>query len=256
MVIIAPQSQSSPNDHAPESIYDQYSSTYPTGGKFDYEFGKAQEDGEEMLTTTITYATASKYDSDVTNSTDSNAGSDLLMLSLPHHQATFVNPQLVPLTIDTLLGDMIGVSGATWTMQTSSVPSSYASFRAPRTVSPSRLTALKVQLEKDVQSAAEAGEPDPYGFGKSLAKLGRMALMGEEIGLDPSLVHDLVTKMKSFVQPWLTGSNPDALVYDQTYGGVVSTNGIKDPAQDFGQGYYNDHHFQFVCSQAREKQLW
>lgn len=244
MAIISPPSLSAPS---PEEIYDQYSSTYPTGGSFDYDFGKAEgTEDEEMLTTKITYTTASQYDNDDTNSTDADAGSDLLMLSLPHHQATFVNPQIVPLTIDTLLGEMIAVSGSTWTMRTASVPSSYTSFRTPRSVAPSRVEALKVQLLKDIQSAAQAGEPDPYGFGKSLSKLGRMALMGEEIGLDASLIHDLVSKMKTFVQPWLDGSNPDALLYDQTYGGVVSTNGVKDPAQDFGQGYYNDHHFQSV----------
>lgn len=248
MAILLPDGLSAPG---PESIYDQHSSTYPVGGSFDYEFGKAEGDAPEMLTTTINYVVASQYDGDEdTNANSTDAGGDLLMLSLPHHQATFTNPKLVALTVDTLLGTMVGVAGSTWRMNTPAVPSSYSSFLPPRPVDPSRVDALKMQLLKDIQSSSTAGEPDPYGFGKSLSKLGRMALIAEEVGLDAALIHDLVSKMKDFVAPWLDGTNPDVLLYDQTYGGVVSNNGVKDPAQDFGQGYYNDHHFQSGCEQA------
>ena len=54
--------------------------------------------------------------------------------------------------------------------------------------------------------------------------------------MDATYTGDLVSMMKEYLAPWLEGSNPNALRYDQTYGGVVSTNGIKDQGADFGQG--------------------
>ena len=74
------------------------------------------------------------------------------------------------------------------------------------------------------------------GFGKSISKLGRLALIGAEVGMDATYTSELVSMMKEYLAPWLEGSNPNALRYDQTYGGVVSTNGIKDQGADFGQG--------------------
>jgi endo-1,3(4)-beta-glucanase len=60
-----------------------------------------------------------------------------------------------------------------------------------------------------------------------------------------ALIHRLVTLLKQYLQPWLEGTNPNALLYDTLYGGIVSTNGLKDFGADFGQGLYNDHHFHY-----------
>ncbi|KAJ0390756.1 hypothetical protein P43SY_011828 [Pythium insidiosum] len=45
--------------------------------------------------------------------------------------------------------------------------------------------------------------------------------------------------------PWLTGANADALLYDRTFGGVVTTDGLRDSGADYGNGRYNDHHFHY-----------
>lgn len=45
--------------------------------------------------------------------------------------------------------------------------------------------------------------------------------------------------MTSYVR--IAGKNSDPLRYDDSYGGVVSTNGVNDPYADFGNGWYNDH---------------
>jgi endo-1,3(4)-beta-glucanase len=177
---------------------------------------------------------------------DINADSDLLMFSMPHQQSTFMNPQYEnKLKVDTLVGDMIGVIGTKWLMKTPAVPTSYASFRAPRPIDQGRMETLKLQLLKDIESSAIASEPDPYGFGKSIAKIGRMVLMADEIGMDKKLIDELLAKMKTLLKPWLESTNNNALLYDSLYGGIVSKNGVKDPAEDFGQGYYNDHHFHY-----------
>jgi len=45
--------------------------------------------------------------------------------------------------------------------------------------------------------------------------------------------------------PWFTGNTSDYLCYDQSWGGIVSSKGLNDSAADFGNGYYNDHHFHY-----------
>lgn len=247
---------SSSNAADPEPTFDQYAHTYPTGGSFEYAFTNADEeysidgDAAEVLTTTLTFTTVAAVD----DGGDSNqpTASDLLMMSLPHHQRSFVDPHYErAVTIDTVVGDMVGVIGSQWRLAIPAVPSSYQNFRTPREVDSARVDAIKKQLLEDMTSSATAGEPDPYGFGKSLSKLGRMALISEELKADEQLRSDLLTKMKEFVKPWLESTNPDKLLYDKLYGGIVSTNGVKDPAQDFGQGYYNDHHFHYVSLTAQ-----
>ena len=228
-------------------LFDRYAATYPTAGEFDYSFEGPANEGES-ITTSIVFETSSAglmysaaADDDVISQPD------LLTMSLPHHQATFVNPQYEnDVRVDTLVGDMVGVVGRKWLMKTPAVPKGYMSFRAPRPVDPNRLEAIKVQLIEDINSAAQASEPDPYGFGKSIAKIGRLLLMADELGIKQELIQDLLKKMKTFLSPWLESKNKDTLLYDTVYGGIVSQNGINDPADDFGQGYYNDHHFHYV----------
>ena len=43
----------------------------------------------------------------------------------------------------------------------------------------------------------------------------------------------------------MEAKNDDALVYDTTWGGLVSTDGITSTEADFGNGMYNDHHFHY-----------
>ena len=77
-----------------------------------------------------------------------------------------------------------------------------------------------------------------------MAKLARLSLIAEELGED-SLAQQFRDKLQPVLESWLDGTNPDTLLYDTTWGGLVSTNGLADQNADFGLGYYQDHHFQF-----------
>ncbi len=77
-----------------------------------------------------------------------------------------------------------------------------------------------------------------------MAKLARLALIAEEVG-DTDKANTFIENVKPVLESWLDGTNDDPLLYDQTWGGLVSTAGTEDPAADFGMGYYNDHHFHF-----------
>jgi endoglucanase Acf2 len=40
---------------------------------------------------------------------------------------------------------------------------------------------------------------------------------------------------------WFTNQTPDRIIYDRTWKGLVSSNGIANQGADFGLGWYNDH---------------
>ena len=71
-----------------------------------------------------------------------------------------------------------------------------------------------------------------------------MALIADQIG-DSEKAAYIRSSMVKVLEPWLAGTNADALLYDTTYGGIVSTKGIANENGDFGNGYYNDHHFHY-----------
>mmetsp|Transcript_8074 Transcript_8074/g.28313 ORF Transcript_8074/g.28313 Transcript_8074/m.28313 type:complete len:370 (+) Transcript_8074:1711-2820(+) len=83
-----------------------------------------------------------------------------------------------------------------------------------------------------------------YWNGKECARLAALALVGEQVG-DVESTHSAVAQMRSILELWLTAQNADPLVYDATYGGLVTEKGLYDHDADFGSGYYNDHHFHY-----------
>jgi endo-1,3(4)-beta-glucanase len=85
---------------------------------------------------------------------------------------------------------------------------------------------------------------DPYFGGKQLAKLARLALIADELG-ETATAATLRARLSPLVAAWLDGTNGNPFVYDTTWGGVVTTRGLADPASEFGAGHYNDHHFHY-----------
>lgn len=63
-------------------------------------------------------------------------------------------------------------------------------------------------------------------------------------GIGNSREHAL-QEMQTGIMPWLMGNNPDHLLYDLTYGGVVPQRGLLDVQADYGSGLYSDHHFHY-----------
>ncbi|KAJ2879391.1 hypothetical protein IWW38_006124, partial [Coemansia aciculifera] len=119
------------------------------------------------------------------------------------------------------------------------------SFEGQHAISAADKQSIQSQLLKDVVSSTNVTAPDPYFFGKGIAKIARLYQISQEVG-DTASAATLKDKLLAYMKPWLvTRTNSDPLVYDSTWGGVVSTAGLADPSADFGQGRYNDHHFHY-----------
>jgi endo-1,3(4)-beta-glucanase len=180
---------------------------------------------------------------------DTTGTGTLLLMAMPHHLAPdrLVSPVKTGLTYESIRGTLTGVEGSTWEM---SLPLSTIEWTAPAGIAPTHLQAVKDALAVDrnfvPDPATVAG--DTYFGGKQLAKLARLALIADELG-DTATAATLRQRLTPLVAAWLDGTNGGVdgnhLVYDTTWGGVVTRAGLADPFAEFGAGHYNDHHFHY-----------
>jgi len=163
----------------------------------------------------------------------------LLMMALPHHLDKITNVQ-TDLHLSVLKGEMVGVIGDVWIFieELTNIE-----WEAPRTVPTKKKVDIRDALQNDITNSACCND-DPYFGGKQMAVLARLALIADEIG-ETTLAEKARTRVKPFIEGWLSGTNVNKLRYDNTWGGVISSCGVKDQHCDFGNGMYNDHHFHY-----------
>lgn len=222
----------------------QYASCYPTSGSVDFNVAT-----NNVSTVTFTWETS--------------GSGDLLMMSLPHHQHFLKNPLLSSATFTSVRGKMVGVTGATWTMQiplqTGAAP---FPWNSPTPIDQTKIAAIKKALLVGVNPPTlgpdmnfiPGSADDSYGFGKEIAKLARIALIADQLNESTALATAIQNMQKAFL-PWIKGTGPDPLYYDVnpstqangagSWGGVCTKNGLTDSSADYGMGWYNDHHFHF-----------
>jgi len=185
----------------------------------------------------------------------SSAGSgELVTLALPHHIAALAKGSVWhdgP-RYDSMKGRMTPIRGLEWAVHEKYIPISWTPPTPPaKELVGQILKSLHVDLEQ--LSVLEPDAKDLYGFGKQASRLARLALIAEQLD-DAESFKTAVTALTACLTPWLTATNlaavpnalpgSGALVYDEVYGGLVTRQGLADPAADFGNGRYNDHHFQ------------
>jgi len=139
-----------------------------------------------------------------------------------------------------ILGDLVGVIGSSWSLH---YPLTTIEWFSPSGISNiEKADAIRSALEEDLPVEIVAG--DPYFAGKQMARLARLSLIAEELG-ELEMAENYRSKLQPVLNSWLEATNSDPLLYDSSWGGIVSTLGINDSQGDFGQGYYNDHHFHY-----------
>jgi endo-1,3(4)-beta-glucanase len=171
---------------------------------------------------------------------------ELPMTALPHHLKVLKNPEICSgISFPVPVGTMEGVIGDTWSMEYK-VPN--IDFVSPNPISAFMMGKIKAALPRDIdaQEASCKTMTGVYEFSQGLAGIARMALVADE-AKDKSLAEKAIDFCKNAIEPWLTGDNSalNTLVYDQTWGGVVTSKGIQHENADFYNVLYNDHHFQY-----------
>jgi endo-1,3(4)-beta-glucanase len=202
------------------AVLDQHRSAYPTGGDVS--------------------ATVNGNAADLGFAWKKEGAGPLLMMALPHHLDSLVNPTKTDVDLRTIKGDMIGIVGDSWTFFE---PLSTITWSAPAGIAADKVADVKAALAVDAAQEKPVAE-DAYFFGKQVAKLGRLALIADEVG-DTAAAAAVRARMKAALDPWLTGQNKDALRYDPVWGGICTSGGLAAQGAEFGQGWYNDHHFHY-----------
>ncbi|KAL4322812.1 hypothetical protein AHAS_Ahas14G0247900 [Arachis hypogaea] len=207
-----------------EVVLDKYSSCYPLSG--DVLFNKP-------------YCVEYKW--------QKKGFGNLLMLAHPLHLQLLSKDEgnvnvLEHFKYRSIDGDLVGVVGDSWLLETDPVPVNWHSNRGLKEES---YDEIKSALSKDVEDLDSSAitTTSTYFYGKLIARAARLALIGEEVGF-----LGVVAKVKKFlsetIDPWLNGTfNGNGFLYDEKWGGIVTKQGSTDPGAEFGFGVYNNHHY-------------
>jgi len=204
----------------------------------------------------------------------------MIMFALPHHREILAGKISPTLCTASMMGSACLVEGNVWNMY-ENLPD--VDFRAARHPDPQYVPILAEALLDDIRYQIppnfQSGAADTYFSGKTIAKLARILLVNEEIeelcasnseyveacdGLELSgdeEITEALNQLRESVTVWVR-TNPQApFVYDNAWGGLVScgclyNNGectnvfpecpaFTDQGLNFGNGFYNDHHFHY-----------
>lgn len=184
-------------------------------------------------------------------------GAPLLMFALPHHiESMSATTSAGKTTIQlqtTVKGLATGVSGDSWTMIEPDLPTSvgFAPWKAPSGSSQPISAAAQQKiiaagtsdLSQDMD--AQSNLNSMYYSGKALSKFASAIYAVHDLAGDTDLAQAGLDKLKEAFARFASNKQQFPLVYESAWGGVVSTASYVtgDSGVDFGNTYYNDHHF-------------
>jgi endo-1,3(4)-beta-glucanase len=180
----------------------------------------------------------------------------LLMFLLPHHVLS-LDPELRNnLTNLQLRTSTKGTATAIWADKVTFVeynlpinmgfgPWTAGPGIAKRFSNPT-LEMINAAAERDLRTAMDDKTPEDsmYYAGKTLARLATILWVLKEVVNNPNWASGL-EKLKSELARYVENRQNYPLFYDDSWKGLVSNAGFNDPGADFGNTYYNDHHFHY-----------
>ena len=186
-------------------------------------------------------------------------GLPLLMYALPHHIHSFdgtTSKGRTSLQLQTTTKGMAtAVAGDAWTLLEGDLPidMGFAPW-TPRTRSKTNLSKAAMALIQQVATSeinqnydAQTNLDSMYFSGKALAKFATLIYTTHDLLREPNLAMQGLNELKGAFARFATNQQINPLVHDTVWGGIVSTGSYKtgDPGQDFGNSFYNDHHFHY-----------
>lgn len=209
------------------------------------------EEYDSLLEAHLTpYAIAGKIDTSFTSTTstytfnwitEGNENiSNLMMLTLPHQRDSMLSVNYLSPAWRSLKGAMIPILGNVWTMVETLTS---ISWDAPTPINPTMLSAIENSINSDLL-IYPAIPSDVYTFGKVSARYARLVLISDQIG-NTVARDNFLARLITMMTPWMEQTNLDNLLYDTTWGGIVSSIGLANSGADYGLSWYNDQHFQY-----------
>ncbi|XP_020218967.1 putative endo-1,3(4)-beta-glucanase 2 [Cajanus cajan] len=171
---------------------------------------------------------------------------DLLMLAHPLHAKLLSYDREVTVLHDfkyrSVDGDLIGVVGDSWVLETDPIPVTWHSNKGIKKESYGEIVSALVKDVKELNSSAITTNSS-YFYGKLVGRAARLALIAEEVSF-PKVIPKVRKFLKETIEPWLDGTfKGNGFLYESKWRGLVTEQGSTDSTADFGFGIYNDHHF-------------
>lgn len=101
----------------------------------------------------------------------------------------------------------------------------------------------KGELDQDMKG--QCSLDSMYFSGKGFDKFAFVLLVTKYLLKDDNLTKSGLEKLKQVLQIFIENKQQNPLVYDTDWRGLISIAGYNDPNADFGNTYYNDHHFHY-----------
>lgn len=180
----------------------------------------------------------------------------LLMYALTHHVSSFTRttaPHVTPMRLNTTTKGMaVGVLTDNWQVNeqlpidmgfTPWLPNKRMSPQLSPAAAVAVIQAGKIEVEQDV--LAQCNLDSMYFSGKGLGKFAMMAIALPDMACEKDLAMRVIQKLKQAFAIFVNNQQRTPLVYEKSWRGVVSRAGMENAGADFGNGYYNDHHFHY-----------
>lgn len=189
--------------------------------------------------------------------TKAGNGAELMVMALPHHVQSMdstTSAGQTPIQLQTTTkGLATGIIGDSWTMVEPSMPVDIsftpldAGTDSTNTIPAAAMTAIGnagiSDLSQDMN--AQSNLNSMYYSGKALAKFAAAIYAVHDLAGDVSTAQAGLGKLEEAYELFANNTQIYPLVYESQWGGVVSTASYitGNSGDDFGNTYYNDHHF-------------
>lgn len=237
------QTAKNPNSEEGEKFFDNSAGVYPVNANV----------SGSVTDSTGTYTISWEKDG------KDAASTPLLLFALPHHVESFdptTQSRKIALQLRTpTKGNATAVIGESWTMVEPDLPTdmdfapwspSTGSVQTlPETARQLILSVASKELRLDIDQLADIGSM--YFSGKILSKFAALIYTVHRLADDPQTAAPFLDALKTAFARFVENKQQWPLVYDMSWKGIVSsaTYVTNDAGADFGNSYYNDHHFHY-----------
>ncbi|KAI1326721.1 glycoside hydrolase family 81 protein [Xylariaceae sp. FL0255] len=183
----------------------------------------------------------------------------LMMYALPHHFESFDSTTSKAISTiklqTTTKGQAFAVVADAWTMVEPKLPTSmgFAPWdpvkgpRATLTNSTRQIINSTAVSELSQNIGEQTNQDSMYFAGKALAKFAGLCFVANNMLKDPGLAQSGLTNLKQAFTLFTSNTQMFPLYYETAWGGLVSSASYTtgNSGDDFGNTYYNDHHFHY-----------
>lgn len=183
------------------------------------------------------------------------ANRTLLMFALPHHVQSLTSGGTTNVKLQTTTKGMAtGVIGDSWTLVERALPMAmgFAPWSSSGSMDKVSAAAAKLinkagesELSQDMKKQSDLNSM--YYSGKALARFAAVVYAVHDIGNNATLAISGLQKLKTAFDTFVRNQQILPLLYESSWGGAVSSGTYQtgDSGLDFGNTYYNDHHFHY-----------